>query len=1184
MDIHFAEPQWVYLLWAVLAFVALLAWLEFRGRDALDRFMGKSLRSRLLSGPSTGQRAARIIFLGLTGAFLTLALMRPQWGLELVESRRAGTEIMICLDVSRSMLAEDVAPNRLDRAKAEIRDLLGWLDGDQVGLLAFAGRASVLSPLTPDFGFLRLALEDASPGSVTRGGTRLEEPIRKAIAGFGDTGEVARSILLITDGEDHDSFPLQAAKDAAARGIRILAVGFGAEAGAEIPITDPATGARTLLKNADGVVVRSRLDGDLLRQMALLTDGAYIPAGTGLLDLESIYRRHIKPLTRGRLEGGTRAVRNDAFQWAVLLGLLALLGATLSTARNRGRPRKHGNAAAIAVALGLSALSLTSSLPALAQSPAPAQAPVTDKAGASEETPVDAGSKTGSASEQATAATPDEVPDDARAAYNEGVSKIEGADMEAATRLLEAAREKAGTDAETRFRATYNLGWAEVKTADTLIESTPAAALDRLNRAATWFREAVNLRPANDDARYNLEIVMRRALELADSIAAHDEGDLRAHVDALIEDQRSFLATLREGVAAQQAAPDTNVTPDLRRDFRGLAARELTVLADAERLSDQAARELEGIKAKPDEDRTPKEALRAARLEALVGHVHRGRERIAQARTRLRRLQGEQAYRRAAAALGSFRRARDQLLDPVARIDALLADGTEVAQLTGLKAALERGINSLQTPVTAPGWLTPTYLADSQARLESRTAELHTGLASGLAAHDPSPVATAGEPDQAAEQAHLVEKLRAATPLIEDARHGFESAVKALSTGDLNDALKDQRVALEALAAAREQFLDLRGLIELVYGEEQRVATLIAEPPREDTDPAAAGQAPPVSGGPSAHEAMALGASLHERNLERTVRLGGMLSDALAEALAPGEQGSSAATGVTPAAPAGGGERERLERAYELLRQAQDAMNEATGAFAEVTATAAGEPAPAKAPETTRSSVAQAIAHLEELRRLFFNIIEHLQDAARRQQGLADDTETLAALDNAAAAAGMARRAGPIGHRQDRLAAAADGISEALRTEAKAPPPEGAPETGPAEASDTERLTQAADLVAKAGGAMHEAAKQLAPEQPALNKARDAQDQALGALNEAIALLQPPQKPPENNSDQQKQPQQAEQPEAGDKGEQQRKKDEDAAETDLSQLLQGVRDREASRREERAKTRNRGYEPVEKDW
>ena len=565
--LSFAEPQWIHLLWAVVAFVVLLGWLDRRGADALGKFMTPVLQTRLLSQASRRQRVVRLAFLGLSGVFLTLALMRPQCGIELVATPRSGAEIMICLDVSNSMLAEDVAPNRLGRAKAEIRDLLGYLDGDQVGLIAFAGRATVLSPLTPDFGFLRLALDDAGPRSVARGGTRLEEPITKAIRGFGDTSDVSRSILLITDGEDHDSFPLQAARAAADRGIHLLAIGFGDEAGAEILITDPSTGARSVLRNADGEIVNSRLDGELLREMALITDGAYIPAGTAVLDLESIYQRHIAPLTRGQLDDSTRAISNDVFQWAILLGMFSLLGAVASTARVA---RGHGTAGA--------GLLLTVVLAGVVTS---------EPLSAAEEGQAPPGSEL-------------QIPGDAREAYNAGVEHLERGEITEALALLEAARDRASTDGEVRFRASYNLGSAEVKSADAQLEAHPDEALASLHRAIGWFQEAVNLRPNQEDARYNLETVMRRALQLADFLGKQNEADLRQSLDELIANQRAFLSELRSLVKAEE-----EVDRSKRNHFRQLAARELAVLTLADQLNNRTVAELEALEHNDDEEINP---------------------------------------------------------------------------------------------------------------------------------------------------------------------------------------------------------------------------------------------------------------------------------------------------------------------------------------------------------------------------------------------------------------------------------------------------------------------------------------------------------------------------------------------------------------------------------------------------
>jgi Ca-activated chloride channel family protein len=189
-DVTFAAAGYLHVLWVVLAVAVMVAWLDRRATGSLASLVSTRLWSRLVDRSSNARRNTALLLFAISGAMLTVALMRPQLGLRFVRTPRVGAEIMICLDVSRSMLAEDVAPNRLERAKAEIRELLGYLSGDQVGLIAFAGRAAVMSPMTPDFGFLRLVLDEVGPNSVARGVTRLEEPIRRAVAGFRQAGDV----------------------------------------------------------------------------------------------------------------------------------------------------------------------------------------------------------------------------------------------------------------------------------------------------------------------------------------------------------------------------------------------------------------------------------------------------------------------------------------------------------------------------------------------------------------------------------------------------------------------------------------------------------------------------------------------------------------------------------------------------------------------------------------------------------------------------------------------------------------------------------------------------------------------------------------------------------------------------------------------------------------------------------
>lgn len=334
------HPERIHLLWLVLAFVALLGWLELRGVARLGRFVSQVMAERLASTASVEARLTRLGLIAATLILGVLALMRPQSRgvTESVSANRVSADIVVALDVSRSMLAEDAPPNRLARAKAEVRELVGELAGHRFGLVAFAGRAVSLSPLTPDYNFFRLALENVGPNAVTRGGTRLGDAIRTAQASFG-AGTGSRIILLITDGEDHDSYPADAARAAADAGIRIIAIGFGSEEGSQIMLTDETSGARKpVLDPNSGEPVVSRLDGALLRELALETEGAYVPAGTAALDLESIVSAHIKPIVRADADRESRVVPREEYPWFVLGALACLVLSVVTSGSRRRRP------------------------------------------------------------------------------------------------------------------------------------------------------------------------------------------------------------------------------------------------------------------------------------------------------------------------------------------------------------------------------------------------------------------------------------------------------------------------------------------------------------------------------------------------------------------------------------------------------------------------------------------------------------------------------------------------------------------------------------------------------------------------------------------------------------------------------------------------------------------------------
>ncbi len=258
---------------------------------------------------------------------IVIALTEPKWNPQAQRIKRQGRDVCILLDTSRSMLAEDIKPNRLERSKIAIRDLLETLRGDRIAIVTFAGNSTVKCPLTQDYAFVRMALADISTESSSRGGTMIGDAIRKATEEvFDKQSREYKDIILITDGEDHDSFPIQAAEKAKVDGIRIIAIGLGDEnQGARIPITKP-NGERTFLKY-NGQEVWSKVDGDLLREVVYATDGGkYLSVEPGTtLDLGRIYESLIASAQKRQLESTTMLKYDEKFQIFLALGLALII-------------------------------------------------------------------------------------------------------------------------------------------------------------------------------------------------------------------------------------------------------------------------------------------------------------------------------------------------------------------------------------------------------------------------------------------------------------------------------------------------------------------------------------------------------------------------------------------------------------------------------------------------------------------------------------------------------------------------------------------------------------------------------------------------------------------------------------------------------------------------------------------
>jgi Ca-activated chloride channel family protein len=315
---HFAEGAWLHALWSVPIAVG-LAWSSFRRRRrAVLLFAGSAKR-----GPVGVRTAIKAGLFAVALACAAIAVARPQGDEKEETVTLRGRDLVFLVDVSRSMLATDVVPTRLERAKLWINDLTKSLKGDRVALVAFAGSSSVKCPLTLDYSFFRLALAELSPRSVARGGTLIGDAIRKAMTQvFDGTPGRFRDIILITDGEDHESFPVQAAEQAGEQGVRIIAVGIGSEGdGALVPGGEES--GREYLEY-EGQRVRSAMDAGSLSQIATASaGGVFLNVGTGTIDLEQVYTDLIAGAEKNEI--GTKSIKRyeELFQivlaWAVLL-------------------------------------------------------------------------------------------------------------------------------------------------------------------------------------------------------------------------------------------------------------------------------------------------------------------------------------------------------------------------------------------------------------------------------------------------------------------------------------------------------------------------------------------------------------------------------------------------------------------------------------------------------------------------------------------------------------------------------------------------------------------------------------------------------------------------------------------------------------------------------------------------
>jgi len=270
---RFAHADMLWLL-ALMPLVALFAWWGLAARrGAVRRFAGPVMASRLTESVSRARQNGKYALVVAALLLGLLALSGPQFGARLEMAERRGVDVVVCLDVSRSMLAQDIRPSRLDRARHLVDEVLDRLEGDRAALVLFAGKAFIQCPLTVDYGALRMLLAAADAGSIPSQGTDLAGAVSKARSCFEEGDRQFKAIVLLSDGEDHAGEAVGEAEAAGAEGVRLYAVGMGTPEGELIPV--PGRGGVDYHKDTRGQYVKTRLAEKALRDMALAANGAY---------------------------------------------------------------------------------------------------------------------------------------------------------------------------------------------------------------------------------------------------------------------------------------------------------------------------------------------------------------------------------------------------------------------------------------------------------------------------------------------------------------------------------------------------------------------------------------------------------------------------------------------------------------------------------------------------------------------------------------------------------------------------------------------------------------------------------------------------------------------------------------------------------------------------------------------
>lgn len=596
------HPQFLYLSLPVCVGWILLALYSKRRRtQAREAFVAQAMWSRVLPESSAVRFWIKLFLCETVIITGLVALAGPRFGTQYEHVVPRGSDLYVLIDVSRSMLADDVAPSRLERARADVSALVNRLEGERIGLVAFAGQAVVKCPLTVDYDSFRRALNELDPGSAPRGGTAIGDAIRKALEVFQARADRDQAVLLITDGDDQESYPLEAAAVAAERKVTIFTVGLGdSEQGSRIPQNSNASA----FVEHEGQQVWSRLDGKLLQEIAIRTSGVYIPAGTRAYDLGELYVNHLQGRKGDDATSQQRIRKAERFQIFLAMTLLALLadlcispysrqrqdafstssgrvsGPDRSAVETRPESRPAGTAKAVVTAILVFFVACTASQAGDSQSK------------------VRAGLKLYSqeqydAAEKEFAAAAEELDREksaeaAIAAFDEACACHRKGNLDKARDLY--LRAGLSQDRSIATSAHFNLGTMSADQARTLAGERPDEVpvekrqeiLNELKQAVDAYRHCLELQPDHDPSRRNLELVRTwikyysdRWREL-DRQKRRDESGLIEFLEFLMQTQSALQETVQrlpENVSADSFAELKRAQDELGDEIPTLCAK-----------------------------------------------------------------------------------------------------------------------------------------------------------------------------------------------------------------------------------------------------------------------------------------------------------------------------------------------------------------------------------------------------------------------------------------------------------------------------------------------------------------------------------------------------------------------------------------------------------------------------------